>query len=258
MVSSKSNSAGVKTLLGLAALAMPTTAFMPKPHGKLSKAASTWELREVIKGESVDKEPFDVGQGGVRLAETSAIKITGEVKHKPGNADARGNDLLRYKKLKEVNEGSVNDVMKKVGSTIICSGQGKEFYKDPGNTLEKFTLYGPNEAIKDAFAGAASALDSKSLVFNFIGGDDLIFGQVLEATNELVVMLDIATSAKVSFNSMSHSSIPAEACAVTVVSVGSDEGEFSGADKAIAAGEVYLFDGKYWTVDEADIDTATA
>jgi hypothetical protein len=161
--------------------------------------------------------------------------------------------------MKEVEQGKVNDVMKKVGSKIICSGQGKELYKNPGETLETVILMSPVEAIKDAFSTAASAMDSENLVFNFLGGDDLMMGEVLDATNEMVVMLDIATKAKISFNSLCHSSIPSGTCAVTVVSVGNEQeegAEFSGVEKSVAAGEIYVRDGGYWTVEEADINTA--
>lgn len=250
----------MKRLLGLSVLVAPVSSFMPKPLGQLNKAA-TWQLREVIRGEDVDSQPFDIGAGGVRLAEESAIKLTGEVKHKPGKADAAPSELLRYNSMKEVDEKKVNDVFSKVGSAIVCSGQGQELYKDPGDTLEKLTLLGPMEAVKDAVAGATSAIQCERLVFNFLGGDDLMLGEVLDATNEMVIMLDIKTKAKITFNSLCHSSIPAGTCAVTVVSVGkgTEEGtEFSGVDKSIAAGEVYLRDGSYWTVQESEINTAVA
>jgi hypothetical protein len=224
--------------------------------------ADTTQLFEVIRGEDEEAPTFDLGLGGVRLAQESAIKISGEVKHKPGLAEARPAELLRYNNMKELEEGKVQDVLGKVGSTILCSGQGTEIYKNPGDTLETVVVVAPMEAIKEAFKAAASAIESEKLVFNFLGGDELMMGEVLEATNEMVVMLDIATRAKVSFNSLCHSSIPKGDCAVTVVSVGSnvqEEGaEFSGVEKAVASGEIYLRDGAWWTVDESEINTAVA
>ena len=228
----------------------------PSRHGRS-------ELYEVITGEAVEAEAFDIGQGGVRLAEESAIKIKGDVKHKPGQADAQPEELLRYDKLTSVDESKVMDIFSKSDSKIICTGEGKEFYKDPGNSLEKFVQYAPLEAVKDAFTGAAPAIDCTKLVFNFLGGDDLMMGEVLSATNELVVMLDINTRAKISFNSLCHKSLPEGSCTVTVVSVGDDGADdeeadqnLSGPDKSIAAGEVYVKDGRWWTVNEADINTA--
>ena len=97
-------------------------------------------------------------------------------------------------------------------------------------------------------------MGSQQLVMNFLGGDDLILGQVLDAAQALTLDLDIPTSCKIAFNSCSHASIPAGTCTVTVVSVGSESSAASG----IAAGEVYLRDGQYYTLDEADINTAVA
>jgi hypothetical protein len=255
MNSSSRHNKAVLILLGLSSLIVPIAAFLPnkvKHHN--------WKLGDVIQGEEVDAEPFDVGSGGVRLVQENAIKITGDVKHKPGSADARPMELLRYNLLSQVDESFVNDMLDKVGSKIVCSGQGKEFYKDPGETLEKTVNYGPTEAIKDAVGRASSAIECEKLVFNFLGGDDLMMGEVLDAIKEMVITMDIATKAKLSFNSLCHSSIPAGTCAVTVVSVGSSDFDGKdGVEKAVASGEVYSKgDGSWHTVSEAEINTALA
>mmetsp|Transcript_9235 Transcript_9235/g.14782 ORF Transcript_9235/g.14782 Transcript_9235/m.14782 type:complete len:250 (+) Transcript_9235:208-957(+) len=248
----------MKLALSLALLVVPTLGFTPTDRSH-SNRVSKWELNEMIMGEALDSEPFDSGSGGVRLAEESAIKLKGEVKHKPGKADAQPKGLLRYNKLTPVDEAKVKDILQKTSSSIICTGQGVELYKDPGETVEKVVFYSPMEAIKDAFAGAAPAIECKELVFNFLGGDDLMLGEVLNAANELVIMLDINTRAKISFNSLCFKSVPEGTCAVTVVSVGDDQEEgLTGAEKSISAGEVYARDGQWWTVDEAEINTAVA
>jgi hypothetical protein len=250
----------MKLALSLAVLVAPTLAFMPRLHGQTNRVTK-WELNELIMGEDIDAEVFDLGRGGVSLAEESAIKIKGGVKHKPGQADATPMELLRYNKLTPVGEAKVKEVLEKTGSTIICTGQGVELYKDPGDTLERIVRMAPVEAIKDAFVGAGPAIESKELVFNFLGDDDLMMGEVISATNELVVMLDINTKAKISFNSLCYKDVPEGTCAVTVVCVGGDQEEgssFSGAEKSIAAGEVYMRDGEWWTVEEADLNTALA
>ena len=244
-------------LLGLAFMVGTVTAFVPKSRGRFENHLG-WELNEVIKGDIFDTEaPFDAGAGGVRLAQESAIKVIGSVKHKPGKAEAKPSSLLRYKDLQVVDGAKVKQVLDNVGSAVLASGQGVELYKDPGQTTEKVILYAPVEAAKDAFSAAASAIESEELVFNFLGGDDLIMQEVMDAASELVINMDIATKAKISYNSLCHKSIPLGTCTVTVVSVGSGEtGDFKGVDKSIASGEVYLRDGAYYTVDEADIDTA--
>jgi hypothetical protein len=148
--------------------------------------------------------------------------------------------------------------LKNVGSTILCLGQGVEEYKDPGQTTNKVVLYAPVEAIKDAITNAASAMESEKLVFNFLGGDDLMVGEVMEAGSELVLALDIPTKTKISFNSISHKTIPSGTCTITVVSVGGQASDsLSSVEKAVAQGEVYSRDGNWYTVEESDINTDT-
>lgn len=199
----------------------------------------------------------DDSMGGVGLAKDSAIKIVGDIKHKPGKAETLPKDLLRYNNLLPVDEATVQNVLKSSGSTILCTGQGVEFYKDPGQTTNKEVSFGPQEAIKDAITTAASAMESEALVFNFLGGDDLMLGEVIDASSELVVALDISTKAKISFNSVSHKTIPSGTCTLTVVSVGSPaDDSLSGVDKAIAQGEVYSRDKTWYTLQESDLNTA--
>lgn len=98
------------------------------------------------------------------------------------------------------------------------------------------------------------------MIFNFLGGDDLMLGEVMEAAIELVVMLDIPTNTNISFNSLSHNTIPSGTCTITVVSKAenNDVSSFSGVEKAIASGEVYARDGYWYTVDESDGSKAMA
>lgn len=241
------------SILLLAFGCFKANAFIPRNPTVLST-----ELFEVIRGDAVDTPMIDAGQGGVRLAQESAVKITGEVRHKPGSAESRALDLIRYTELTKVDESRVKEILGKIGGKIISIGKGSEIYKDPGDTLDSIIKLSPMEAIKDAVNGAASAIDEKELVVNFLGGDDLILGEVLDATNELVVMMDIATKAKITLNSMSHSSMPSGTCTVSVISVSESETKFSGVDDSIAAGEVYVRDGVWYTVDKVNINTAIA
>ena len=239
-------------LLSISTLVVQNSGFV----NQIGARPNLLQLQDVI-GPDYGAEGLDWSCGGVRLAQESAIKITGEVMHKPGQADAQPLELLRYSSLNGVDESTVKSVMEKTGSKIICSGQGVEEYKDPGDTLEKVVILAPMEAIKDAFGSAGPAIDSESLVFNFLGGDDLKMGEVLDAAKEMVLMMDIKTNAKISFNSLCHDSIPIGTCAVTVVSAGSGEYEAAnGVEQAIVKGEVYLRDGKYVTVQESEINTA--
>ena len=226
--------------------------------------SSTTKLYDIIEAQTEDYVAPEEGAGGVALAKESAIKIIGEIKHKPGHAESLPETLLRYNTLQTVDEATIQDVLKKVGggsssSTIICKGQGVELYKNPGETTVSEVNYGPAEAIKDAFSNAASCMESTNLIFNFLGGDDLMLGEVMEAASELVVMLDIPTNANISFNSLSYKTIPSGTCTVTVVSVpATTNDELSGVEKAISLGEVYSRDGSWYTVIESDVNTETA
>jgi len=218
-----------------------------------------WELNDVIEAQTEDYVPNEEGLGGVKMAKESAVKIVGDIQHKPGNAETFPRDLLRYNNLNAVEESMVQNVLQTVGSTILCSGQGVELYKNPGQQTIKEVDYAPIEAIKDAITNAASAMESDSLVFNFLGGDDLMLGEVMDAGSELVLALDIPTKTKISFNSLSHKTIPSGTCTVTVVSVGNQANDsLSGVEKAVAQGEVYTRDQTWYTVEESDINTSVA
>lgn len=251
------------TILSIA-IARCVVGFSPTLYTRSSAVAIrdskfVWELNNVIEAQTEDFVEKEEGLGGVKLAKESAVKILGDIQHKPGKAESLPQDLLRYKNLKTLDESMVQNVLKNVGSTILCSGQGVEDYKDPGQTTNKKVDYAPLEAIKDAITNAASAMESESLVFNFIGGNDLILGEVMEAGSELVLALDIPTKTKISFNSLSHNTIPTGTCTITVVSVGGQTNDsLSGAEKAVAQGEVYSRDGVWYTVEESDINTAVA
>mmetsp|Transcript_100532 Transcript_100532/g.290396 ORF Transcript_100532/g.290396 Transcript_100532/m.290396 type:complete len:245 (+) Transcript_100532:115-849(+) len=241
-------------ILFLAALGFAgVSAFVPR-----NPARSASELYEVIKAEDIENVQVDPGSGGVRLAQESAIKITGEVRHKPGSAEARAMDLTRYTKLTAVDEPTVKNVLGKVGGKIIAVGQGKELYEDPGDRLEAAIKLAPVEAIKDAFESASSAIEEETIVLNFLGGKELVLGEVLDAASEFVVMMDIATKAKVYVNSMSHDSVPRDSCTLSVVAVREKDDGFSGAEESIASGEVYTLDGSLYTVEKANLNTDLA
>ena len=221
--------------------------------------ASVWELKNVIEAQTEDYVQNEEGLGGVSLAKESAIKIVGDIQHKPGKAESFPQDLLRYNNVRTVDESVVEKILNEVDSTIFCLGQGVEDYKDPGQTTKKEVDYAPLQAVKDAITKAPSATEHESLVFNFLGGDDLMVGEVMEAGNELVLALGISTKTKVSFNSLSHRTIPSGTCTVTVVSLGDQpKDSLLGIEKAVACGEIYSRDGNWYSVEESDINTAIA
>jgi hypothetical protein len=220
----------------------------------------------VIRPESVDFD-FDVGQGGVRLAEESVIKVTGKVTHKPGNAEPIISELLRYTQLTQVSEQIAVEFMNQNGVTILAAGRGMELYKNPGSTTEQIILHGPTEAVRDALIGAKSAMQASNIVINFCGGEDAQVLEVLSAIKKMVLDLDVATKAKISFNSISHSTFPLGSSAVTVVAIPlADEssegatgvGSQSRTQEAFSSGEIYFRDGIFYTVLDEHINTAIA
>mmetsp|Transcript_19819 Transcript_19819/g.30624 ORF Transcript_19819/g.30624 Transcript_19819/m.30624 type:complete len:255 (-) Transcript_19819:46-810(-) len=252
----------LNSLFALSLALSGASSFMPSQSNSVAFSrqtkSSTSQLANIIRADAEDFT-FDQGQGGVRLAVESAIKILGDVKHAPGSASTEVNNLLRYTKVSEVDDSVVKSVMSKVGSTLICTGKGEELYKDPGETsLEEIRL-GPNEAIKDALVSAGSVSETGNMVINFLGGDDLMFDEVVNALTDLILDLSPPTKCKVSFNSLCHTSFPNGSATVTVLSTqGESKESMKGAEKAVASGEVYFRDGKWYTVAEEDINEVVA
>ena len=235
-------------------------------HHNVGRSISS--LFGVIRPESVDFD-FDVGQGGVRLAQESVIKITGTVTHKPGNAEPKISTLVRYKRVQKISSDQiVVNTLQQIGGTIIAAGRGTELYRDPGTTTEQIILYAPIEAVKDSLIGAKSAMQSSNLIINFCSGDDAQVLEVLSAIKKIVLDLDIATKTKISFNSISHATFPLGTSAVTVIAVPETVANAATDNmmdtvehkiiQSLLSGEIYFRDGIFYTLIEDDINPAVA
>ena len=249
------------------ALAFQASAFSPNAPCNTRKSPSasgivsgSTELFSLIKGEAQGAEPFDENEGGVGLAKRSAIKISG-VSNKGKGTDAQ--ELLRYEKIQELDDATAKSIMEKAECTLLCSGTGKEMYQDPGSSYryeDKVIKLAPIEAAQNALSSMASAVtigeDTKSVAINFLGGDELIIGEVMQACDILVDGLDFPAKPKVQFNSLSYNDIPADTCSVAVVASGGKTGGLDGVDASVAKGELYVSGGKWFTVTEGDITTA--
>lgn len=213
----------------------------------------------VIKAEDNDFV-YDAGAGGVRLAQESVIKLSGSVQHRPGHADPLMKDFARYNSLTSIKEPNMRSALQSIGATIICSGQGKELYKDPGQGTEAIIVRAPLDAVREALLVAGPAIDVNNIVINFAGGFDAQITEVIDATKQIVLMLDIATKAKIRFNSISSADLPAQVSSVVVIGLPEEsvKGGLSGVDKAIANGEIYIEDGRFWTIVDEDINTDLA
>jgi hypothetical protein len=218
----------------------------------------------VIKSEEMDFER-DIGRGGVRLAQESAVKMKGQIKYKAGvSATPVTQELIRYTTVTLLEEQAVTDQLQTMGATIVCTGQGKEVYADPGTTAEVNVVLAPTEAVRAALKGAGSAGSAMAacdkLIINVAGGDDLQVKEVIDALEELVMNLDVPSNVNIQFNSLSHASFPMQAASVTAVALAAEttSGGKTGAEKSVAEGEVYFSGGKWYTVVQEDINTAVA
>lgn len=267
------------------ALACRASSFSPATtnnhltHLSLPSSSSS-RLFSLIKGEAYGSEPFDENEGGVGLAKRCAVKIVGRssgggkkgstTSGVGGNIEAQ--ELYRYERLtpldqtaisKSIAEGKYGDIQ------LLCSGMGKELYVDPGSSYrveDKVIKLAPIEAVKNALSSKTwTDTDSKSsmMVFNFLGGDELIIGEVLMACDMLVDGLNLPATMKVKFNSISYADVPSDECHVTVLSVGgigdgvggASSSEEADIDQSVAKGELYDRDGKWFTVARKDMIT---
>jgi hypothetical protein len=220
----------------------------------------------VIKADDNDFV-FDEGAGGVRLATESVVKIMGNVKHSPGKVEPGIKDLVRYTKLHKVSDNTIVEKnLNSVGGIILCTGSGKELYKDPGTTTDAVIILASNDAVKNALNNAKSAMASTSLVINFAGSTDSQVLEVLESIRKLILSLDIPTKTKITFNSIGSSDILPLTSSVTVVSFDEkstttntdNEVIRTSVEKAIVSGEIYNIQGSYYILLEDDINTAEA
>lgn len=241
------------------AVASQVSAFSPvSPCNIRATSTTPSSLYSFIKGEAIGAEPFDENAGGVGLAKRTAVKISG-VSSKGKGSEAQ--ELARYERMQEVDKAAVESVLENAGCQLVCSGTGKELYQDPGSSgrmEDRVVTLAPIEAAKDALSSMASAVtigedDPRIVVMNFLGGDELVVGEVLEACDFLLDELDLPAKTKVKFNSISFEEIPMDVCTVTVVASGGKAAGMEGIDESVAKGELYLCGGTWSTVVEGDM-----
>ncbi len=226
----------------------------------LTPLASTPTMSTVISPDDTDFQ-FDTGLGGVRLAQESAVRLTGTIKHGAHNtAKATFKALQRYTAVQAVPDHVVQGTFDQMGAILMCTGRGQELYQDPGTTsLEKVVVLGPAAAATDAARGARPAPDADTVVLNVLGGDDLQFLEVQAALENLVPQL-VTGKAKITFNSLCHSQFPLGQVTITAVALPAEASSngLEGVAKAVADGQVYFREGEWWTVVDSDINPALA
>lgn len=211
-----------------------SSAFTVLPNSQTATffPSTTTQLYNVITGSS-EEEDVDESLGGVSLAMKNLIKISGK--------NSEPSSMARYSQITTVEESAMSNVK------ILCQGSGREFYQDPGSSVEKRVTYSPIEAVKDALS-SNPPLGNEKIVVNFLGGDDLKVVEVLQAMN-------LIEGKNVEFHSLSYSEIPEEVCSVTVVSTSENTGAEDSLGKSLEKGEVYSYSGKFYTVLESDINS---
>jgi hypothetical protein len=246
-------------IFALACRAMSFSPSIPYNNYFMGQTCNGDTNLRLIKGEAYGSEPFDENEGGVGLAKRSAIKVIG-ISSKAKGSDAQ--ELIRYDKPQELDISVARSTMAKANCQLLCFGTGKETYQDPGKSYrveEKVIRLAPVEAAKNALSSMAlsSSIGGGSVVINFLGGDELIIGEVLEACDLLVDGLQLPTTeTKVKFNSISFTGIPSNVCYVTVIASEGKTGGLTGVDRSVARGEIYIQDEKWFSVAEEDIITA--
>ena len=231
----------------------------------MSSTAEDKELDDdwaVIKPEE-DTESWDLSLGGVGLAMDSAIRISGAVSA-PGGGDADVTRMDRYNRLAEASETDVNAAMSTAGAALVASGMGQELYKDPGLSTVREVTCAPADAVVKALSStpnAAALGGAKSIAVNFLGGNDLISDEVVDAANLLAQNMDFgAKKVKIFVNAVSYKDIPDGTASVTVMTVSGEGGSDAasaaadgGLAKAIGKGEAYFYQGKWYAVLEEDL-----
>jgi cell division GTPase FtsZ len=98
----------------------------------------------------------------------------------------------------------------------------------------------------------AALSGAKKVVINFLGGNDLMMEEVLDAAGLLAQNMGDAAPSKMTFNSISHKDIADGTASVTVMAAGG--GNADGAlGEAVANGEAYFYQGKWYAVLDEDI-----
>jgi len=246
--------------IALVLVAYEVSSFTSTHSTYIRRTSSNTELYQFIKADSEEDVAVTVEEniGGVGLAKRCAIKCIGSVQSS-SDGESEFNDLIRYDKLTSIDKSTVD---KFDGVTILAFGEGKETYQDPGqsNRVEDRVIrLSPMEAIQQALSNVSNVNieKDKSVTFNFLGGDDLILKEVIDASDMLANNLELDSKIKVAFNSISVADVPNDECSVTVVSSEGKTNGLTGVDESIARGEVYSMGGEWYTVSEEDVTTAT-
>lgn len=220
----------------------------------------------VIKGIQEDSEEIDFGRCGVKLAEETAVRMSGQVLLKNTNAasatTAEWTSLDNVLKLSPMDRNNSNRDSSSSGGgaaadyTILATASAVEDYKDPGQGTVKEVLYAPDECVK-AILKEIPTVTAPRIVINVAGGNDLQIAEVLDAVVKLSTAFN--TDAQIVWNSIAFKDFPLGAATMVVVAMQQKletmEDMATEPFCGLAVGEIYQQNGAYFTVDEKDIVT---
>jgi len=248
-------------------LNMPMPLIHPAFRAKTINHDSLPSLRAIIYAESIE-ESYDEGLGGVRLAQESAIVLKGSMKGSgPSFTEmtryTQVTELKRYIKSSSSENHMIPSFLENTNMNLICTGTGIELYQDPGDTAVRNVILAPIDAVEKALLSSTSTQSlntAKKIFINFMGGDDLMIHEVIDAVERIVQGLDITSTSRVTFHSLCHSDFPPDKASVTVLSLNGESktetsSEFS---ESIERGEIYFHEGKWWTTLAENINHAVA
>jgi hypothetical protein len=232
----------------------------------------------VIKGIQEDSAEIDFGRCGVKLAEETAVRMSGQVLMNTNNNNNNNNGggpaatavTAEWSSLDNILKLSPIDMEQRdgVGFTILATASAVEEYKDPGQGTVKEVLYAPDECAKAILNQIQTVNNAPRIVINVAGGNDLQIAEVMDA----VVKLSTAfknnnndnndnnnNDAQIVWNSLAFKDFPLGAATMVVVAM---EQKLDSTDdmlteplSGLAAGEIYQQNGNFFTVDEKDIIT---
>ena len=208
----------------------------------------------VIKGIQEDSDEIDFGRCGVKLAEETAVRMSGQV-ILASNAvmTADWKEIDNIMKLTPAVESDLEGIP---GVKILATASAVEDYKDPGQGIIKVVKYAPDECAtailqRGLDLSPSGGTTTARIVINVAGGNDLQVSEVLDAV--VKVSAGFEKSIPIVWNSLSYKELTDGEASMVVVAmenINVDEGSLSSGP---AAGEIYMHNGKYWTVDEKDI-----
>jgi hypothetical protein len=209
----------------------------------------------VIKGIREDSEEIDFGRCGVKLAEETAVRMSGQIISNSNKTNAAAS--AEWKQIDNIIKLTPVDIESVIsGVKIVATASAVEDYKDPGQGIVKEVLYAPDECAKvilEREVDLAKNAGVARIVINIAGGNDLQVSEVLDAV--VKVSAGLNKNLDIVWNSLSYKEFTDGKASMVVVSLENIDDSQDLNVSGVSAGEIYMHNGSYMTVDESDIIT---